>query len=55
MLNKELHIENARTAYHTTGKIQYKWGIGGTYYAACKVEYQIFDRSNSQLTYLINL
>ena len=47
-------IKYARTAYHTLCKFNKKWGIDETYYAACKAEYQLFNQSNSQLTYFYN-
>ena len=47
ILDKEIHLEYARTAYHTIWKFSKKWDIDETYYAACKVEYQLYNQSNS--------
>ena len=46
-----LGTEYARTAYHTICKFSKKWDVDETYHVACTAEYQLFNQSNSQLTY----
>ena len=48
--------DNCQTAYYDTiCEFSKKWDKDETYYAACKVERQLFNQSNSELTYFIIL
>ena len=51
------HLQNSKTGYHTIYKFSKKWDIlvDETYDAACKAELQLFNQSNSQLTYFVIL
>ena len=51
-----VHIQNTRERLIIHFLLPAKnGGIDETYYAACKAEYQLFSKSNSQLTYSILL
>lgn len=55
ILIKELYIEHARAAYHIyvqLVKLKKNWDIDETYYAACKIEYQLpgYSIESLQLT-----